>query len=127
MATPRAPRTILSQPVAPLFKPGGMRAPAQVRLGADEFEALRLADLEGPQQVDAAPRMGISRQTFGRVLSSARRKVASALVNGLALRVDGARGASEERRSRCGADALECDRCSQPLVQLRRRGRARRA
>src|SRR5512132_4089351 len=92
MARPRAPRTITSHPTVPLFKPGGVRAVGQLRLGSDEFEALRLADLEGLQQVDAAPRMGISRQTFGRLLTSARRKVATALVRGLALRVDDAPG-----------------------------------
>jgi len=123
MARPRSPRTVASRPAFPLFKPGGVRAPAQVRLGADEFEALRLADLDGLQQGDAARRMGISRQTFGRVLASARRRVASALVRGLALRIEGAPGAAPPGvRAACGADAPTCARCAQPLVQLGRRG-----
>ncbi len=127
MSRPRSPRTIGSHPLAPLFKPGGIRAPSQVRLGEDEFEALRLADVEGLQQADAAPRMGISRQTFGRVLASARRKLARALVFGLALRIDGPPGPSPVRPRACGADAHECARCSQRLVQLRKRGQPVRA
>jgi predicted DNA-binding protein (UPF0251 family) len=128
MARPRSPRTVAAHPSFALFKPGGVRAPAQVRLGADEFEAIRLADLDGLRQEEAAPRMGISRQTFGRVLASARRKVAAALVRGLALRVDGAPGSAPGPSGGvlCGADALECARCAQPLVQLPARGKRAR-
>jgi predicted DNA-binding protein (UPF0251 family) len=123
MARPRSPRTIASRPSFLLFKPGGVRAPVQVRVDADEFEALRLADVEGLPHGDAAPRMGISRQTFGRVLASARRKVAAALVRGFALRFDAAPGgaAGPGHRLPCGIDALQCARCAEPLVQLRKR------
>ncbi len=54
-------------------------------LGLDEFEALRLADLEGLYHADAAARMGVSRATFGRILANARRIVADALVGGKAI------------------------------------------
>jgi hypothetical protein len=56
-----------------------------VTLGRDELEALRLADLEGLYQETAADRMGVSRATFGRILTSARRQVAEALVGGKVL------------------------------------------
>lgn len=130
MARPRSPRTVTSLPVAPLFKPGGVRARSQIRLGDDEFEAIRLADLEQLQQVDAAVKMGISRQTFGRVLIAARRKVAEALVHGRALRIEvspsapGADGLRQAARG-CGADGDRCGRCGQELVQLGRRGGSR--
>jgi predicted DNA-binding protein (UPF0251 family) len=124
MSRPRSPRTIASHPVAPLFKPGGVRAAAQVRLGEDEFEALRLADVDGLQQADAAEHMGISRQTFGRILTSARRKVARSLVLGLALRIDGAPGAGRGLCSQCGNDAQVCASCAQALVQLPTKGGA---
>jgi len=55
----------------------------------EELEALRLADLEGQRQVDAAQYMGISRSTFQRLVTEARRKVAQALVGGMALQVEG--------------------------------------
>jgi predicted DNA-binding protein (UPF0251 family) len=127
MARPRSPRKITSQPVVPLFKPGGVRARSQVKLGDDEFEALRLSDLERLQQADAAARMGISRQTFGRVLLSARRKVAEAIILGRALRIESAGLAADDaqdfmRAGRCGADPARCARCGQDLVQLGRRG-----
>jgi predicted DNA-binding protein (UPF0251 family) len=55
----------------------------------EELEALRLTDLEGRHQEDAAEQMGISRATFQRVVTEARRKVAQALVNGAALQIEG--------------------------------------
>jgi predicted DNA-binding protein (UPF0251 family) len=76
----------------------------EVALSVDELEALRLADLEGLYQDDAAARMGVSRPTFARVVEAARRKVAAALVRGQALRIGGGPVAFVgERRFRCEA------------------------
>jgi predicted DNA-binding protein (UPF0251 family) len=58
-------------------------------VGLDETEALRLADLHGYSQQEVSEQMGVSRATVGRILESARRKVAEALVRGKALRIDG--------------------------------------
>jgi len=55
----------------------------------EEAEALRLKDLEGLEQIGGAAKMGISRPTFQRVLSSARKKVADAILNGKAIRIEG--------------------------------------
>jgi uncharacterized protein len=55
----------------------------------DDFEALRLADLEGLYQEQGASHMGVSRATFGRIVESAHRKVAEALVHGKTLRIQG--------------------------------------
>jgi len=55
----------------------------------DEIEAVRLADLEGLYQEDAAKKMKVSRQTFGRIIESAHKKIADALVNGKALSIKG--------------------------------------
>ena len=52
----------------------------EIVLTPDELEALRLADLEGMYQEKAAENMGISRQTFGRIIESAHKKVAEALI-----------------------------------------------
>jgi predicted Fe-Mo cluster-binding NifX family protein len=60
-----------------------------VYLPLEGFEALRLADLEGRKHEEAAKKMNVSRQTFGRILSQARHSVAEALVHGFALRIDG--------------------------------------
>jgi predicted DNA-binding protein (UPF0251 family) len=61
----------------------------QVDLSLDEFEAVRLADLEGLKQVEAAKKLRISRPTFSRIISSARNKIADGLVNIKAIRIEG--------------------------------------
>ena len=55
----------------------------------DEFEAMRLADLDGRYQEQAAEQMNVSRPTFSRIIDSAHRKMADALVHGKALRIEG--------------------------------------
>lgn len=89
MPRPLCPRNIDHRPPADYFKPAGipMRDLFEVELAADEVEALRLADFEGLYRQDAADRMGISRQTFDRIVRRARAKVAEALVGGHALRI----------------------------------------
>ncbi len=82
----------LGAPIAPrVMKPAGIpaRVLEEVLLGFDEAEALRLADLEGLYQEAAARSMGVSRQTFGRIVEMARHKVADAILNGKALRIEG--------------------------------------
>ena len=60
-----------------------------INLTFDELEAIRLADFEGLYQEQAAKKMNVSRQTFGRILESAHKKIADALVNGKALSIEG--------------------------------------
>ncbi len=60
-----------------------------VVLSIDEFEAMRLACLEGMKQKDAAKVMKISRPTFSRIVASACKKVTEALVNVKAIRIEG--------------------------------------
>jgi predicted DNA-binding protein (UPF0251 family) len=112
-----------------LFKPGGVPAVSQVRMTLDEFEAIRLADLEHLLQERAASRMGVSRPTFGRILAAARRKVAEALVLGRALRIEGGNADLATPRHgrcpfcahRCRPESPEhCARCASGLVRLQR-------
>jgi predicted DNA-binding protein (UPF0251 family) len=49
-------------------------------IAVDELEAIRLADVEGLYQDAAAERMGVSRQTYARILNRARTAVARSLV-----------------------------------------------
>jgi ArsR family transcriptional regulator len=60
-----------------------------VVLTIDEFEAVRLADLDGLYQEDAAKKMNVSRQTFGNIIESAHKKIADTIVNAKALRIKG--------------------------------------
>jgi predicted DNA-binding protein (UPF0251 family) len=91
MARPRNCRRVGSVPGSNYYKPRGIPLSMleEVILSVDEFEAIRLADLEGLYQEQAAERMKVSRQTFGRIVEMARRKVAEALVEGKALKIEG--------------------------------------
>jgi len=71
----------------PLCKP--LSKLETVFLTLDEFEAVRLACLEGLKQVDAARKLKISRPTFSRILTSAQNKIADGLVNIKAIRIEG--------------------------------------
>jgi predicted DNA-binding protein (UPF0251 family)/predicted Fe-Mo cluster-binding NifX family protein len=73
------------------FKPAGipLRVLEEIDLSIEEAEALRLKDLEGLEQEQGAEKMNISRPTFQRVLATARKKVADALLNGKAIKIGG--------------------------------------
>ena len=73
----------MRRPAAIIFKPAGVSVLELevVVMTLDEFEALRLSDLEGLYQEQAAAQMNVSRATFGRILRSAHRKVADAIVH----------------------------------------------
>lgn len=72
------------------FKPRGipLKELEEVILNDDEIEAIRLADHELMYQEDASKKMNISRQTFGRIIESAHKKVADALISGKALKLE---------------------------------------
>jgi predicted DNA-binding protein (UPF0251 family) len=88
---PRCPRRIETEPVTSYFKPRGvpLKELDTVQLSVEELESVRLSDLEGLEQEEAAQRMGISRRALWDDLQSARRKIADALVNGKAIEIGG--------------------------------------
>jgi predicted DNA-binding protein (UPF0251 family) len=91
MVRPFIKRRISSFPQVRYYKPRGVPLSAleEVVVTEDAYEALRLVDLEGMYQDEAAKKMGISRQTIGRILEQARKAVADALINGKAIRIEG--------------------------------------
>ena len=91
MPRPKCCRQIGVMPGKTCFQPEGATPSSfeVVLLTLDEYEAIRLADLEGLYQEQAASRMNISRQTFGRIIEAAHRKVADVLVNGKILKIEG--------------------------------------
>jgi len=107
VARPVNCRRVGSVPQSDYFKPRGIPLSAleEVVLTVDEFEAIRLADLEGLYQEQAAEKMKVSRPTFGRIIESAHEKVAEALVQGKALRIEG--GEFEMASTR----KFRCDEC----------------
>ncbi len=119
---PRIPscRRILSKPLVPVFRPAGVPEceADSVVMTLDEFEAIRLADLEGLYQEQAAGRMKVSRPTFSRIIESGHRKVAEALFYGKALHIEGgpvhvasARSFRCPRCSCAGAGTSKCRKC----------------
>jgi len=112
MPRPCCRRRISAEPLRPVFRPVGARAAGlpEVVLTLDEFEALRLVDLLGLYQEEAAAQMQVSRPTAGRVLERARRKIADALVHGKILRIEG--GVVE----RSAEIPPECPRCHCPIA-----------
>ena len=102
---PRPPkcRRVAFLPNVTYFKPAGipLRALDEVRLSVEEAEAIRLKDLEGLEQEEGAERMNISRPTFQRVLASARQKMADALLNGKAIRIEGGSFEMASSRFKC--------------------------
>lgn len=88
---PKKTRWIKRKPRERCFKPlcKPLSKLKNVYLTLDEFEAVRLACLEGLKQIDAAKKMKVSRPTFSRIETSAHKKIADALVNVKAIKIEG--------------------------------------
>jgi predicted DNA-binding protein (UPF0251 family) len=96
-------RRVSSIPMVTYFKPSGapMTVLEEVQLLVEEAEAIRLKDLEKLEQEEGARKMNISQSTFSRLLDSARQKIADALLNGKAIRIEGGNYEMAVRRFRC--------------------------
>ena len=90
MVRPRIPRRLRFKPGVYYFKPRGvpMRLLDEVVLFPDEVEALKLHDVDELEQVEAAKRMNISQPTFARTLDKAYKKIATAITEGKAIRIE---------------------------------------
>ena len=89
MARPIKPRRVIFDPNVTYFKPRAIPLSEleEVDLGRDELEALWLCDFKNLEQKEAAKRMKISQSTLSRILVSARKKVAEALIEGRAIKI----------------------------------------
>lgn len=120
MSRPVKPKLVGEAPRSGYFKPRGIPLTQleEVHLNIEELEALRLVDLEGMYQEDAAREMGISRQTIQRMVTEARAKVIEALVTAKALRIEGGSYILRE-----GAGRYRCGRCGDSIPPRMGRGR----
>ncbi|MFW6369498.1 MAG: DUF134 domain-containing protein [Myxococcota bacterium] len=100
MPRPFCKRRIAGRPAAAIFKPAGIPMPEieELVMTLDEFEAMRLADLDGLYHEQAAKQMNVSRPTFSRIIDSAHAKLADAIVHGKAVRIEGGPVKVEGRR-----------------------------
>jgi predicted DNA-binding protein (UPF0251 family) len=105
MSRPLKCRRVAFMPGVTYFKPAGipLRALEEVRLSVEEAEAVRLKDLEGLEQEEGAKKMNISRPTFQRILASVRQKIADALLNGKAIRIEGGNFEMSPLRFKCAS------------------------
>ena len=91
MPRPHKRRFVRAEPNVSYYKPRGIPIGTidEVVLNVDEYEALRVKDHLDLPQKEAAQQLKISQPTLHRILKSAHSKVADALVNGKALRIEG--------------------------------------
>ncbi len=84
-------RRVGFQPAFTSFRPAGagLTEPEEIILTIDEFEAVRLKDLEGLDQGACAEKMDISQPTFHRLVIAARKKIADALTHGKSIKIEG--------------------------------------
>ncbi|HHX96235.1 MAG TPA: DUF134 domain-containing protein [Clostridia bacterium] len=132
MARPPKLRRVEYKPEYTYFKPAGVpkRELEEIILHVEEIEAIRLRDVEDLEQEACAQRMHISRPTFQRVLSSARKKIATSLLEGKALRIEGGHYRLARRHFRCRKCAADlkigygryreiaCPRCGGKLEKI---------
>lgn len=104
MPRPKKPRFVSGYPTIAAFVPQGVPITGEVMLSVEELEAIRLSDFEHLDQESAANLMQVSRQTYGRILFTARSIVGEALVTGKALKIAGGnyamRGGGRRHRGR---------------------------
>jgi uncharacterized protein len=134
MPRPCKCRKVAFMPGVTFFKPAGipLKSLEEVRLSVEEAEAIRLKDLEGLEQEEAAKKMAVSRPTFQRILASARRKIADVLLNGKAVRIEGGNFEVSGRNFKCanghewnvqeeGPDnqlPVKCPVCENPEISM---------
>ena len=116
MARPNKKRIVGFNPNVKYFKPRGipLRELEEITLTVDQCEAIRLADHLGLSHEKAGQEMGISRATFGRIIQKARKNMAHALINGLAIRIEG--GVDRHAGKK---DYLECDQCKHQWMMVK--------
>lgn len=106
VSRPRKWRRVEFIPDIREFMPSGSVNTDSNILRIEELEALRLKDMEELDQKQCAEKMGVSRQTFQRILSSGRKKMADSLVGGKGIRIEG----GNFTRNVCSVECLDCGR-----------------
>ena len=89
MARPRRCRRVCAEPDYGSFRPDGIPGGESITLTLDEYEVIRLIDLEKLTHEQCAKRMDISRTTVTEIYESAREKIADSIVNGIVLLIWG--------------------------------------
>ena len=91
MARPRKLRRVCFLPKEDEYGPINSKIESDdiIIMSVDEYETIRLIDLEGMTQEECAYRMNVARTTVQRIYYEARKKLADSIVNGLVLKIEG--------------------------------------
>lgn len=90
MPRPRKWRKVCCLPENNLYGPlNASNDSGIINMSIEEYEAVRLIDLQGFMQEEAAEQMNIARATVQRIYNDARKKLAESLVNGKVLKIEG--------------------------------------
>lgn len=102
MVRPKKCKMVFAEPGVDYFKPRAIPLMdlKEVDLSVEEFEAIRLKDLKGMEQTEIAGQMGVSQPTLHRLLQSAHKKIADALVNGKAIKIHGGNYSISKKKKR---------------------------
>ncbi len=130
MARPRIFRKISGKPEIRCFKPetDDLDSLEPIEVTIDEFEAIRLRDYHNVQQKKSAEIMGISQPTFHRILTSARKKISKALIEGNMIIIIGGEHISDKKKYKCDVCGFEwsnpkkeynkCPECSSENIEV---------
>lgn len=111
MSRPQKKRRVCCEPVCRCFGPERSRSSGEILLTVDEYETIRLIDLENYTQEACAGQMQVSRTTVQSIYDAARKKLADALVNGRRLTVGGGDYVvCREYEEHCGRSGALCRR-----------------
>lgn len=111
MPRPRKRRRVGFLPRVTYFQPVGLDEEFREELiTVDEIEALRLKDMQGLDQENCAEHMDIAQSTFQRILTSARKKLSTAILEGKAIRIEGG-------DYKLMPYKLECDDCGHDWIK----------
>lgn len=109
MPRPRKCRKVCSLPENNMFGPLNMRNSDEkiITMTVEEYEAIRLIDVEGLMQEECAERMDVARTTVQKIYNDARKKLAEVLVGGNILKIEG----GDYKLSDKWTERFICDRC----------------
>ena len=120
MPRPRKWRRVCCLPGNARFGPlgGSGRQKEFVTMTVDEYETIRLIDLQGFTQEECAQQMDIARTTVQGIYSNARKKLADSLVNGKVLRIEGGEYIlCDGLEGDCGCGGCQRHRCGRRFEQ----------
>lgn len=89
MSRPVKKRYVMKEPEFKHFRTVGRKGAMKTVLTIDEYETLRLIDVEGLTQEECAEKMKVGRTTIQSIYSHARYVLSDAMVNGKELIIDG--------------------------------------